>query len=131
MGSETKICPYCGEEININARKCKHCHTWLEGDESPSRIPPAKRCPFCNWLIPRDSITCPKCGEYLVETRDNDSNSGCGCRSGCGCILVILIVVLFILLPIVQALFPGIAFVADFILYFLIGVLLAIIFFRD
>lgn len=26
---ETKKCPYCGEEININAVKCKHCGEWL------------------------------------------------------------------------------------------------------
>lgn len=28
-GSETKRCPYCGEEINVNAKKCRHCKEWL------------------------------------------------------------------------------------------------------
>ena len=28
--AETKQCPFCGEEININAKKCKHCGEWLE-----------------------------------------------------------------------------------------------------
>ncbi|MFO7951912.1 MAG: hypothetical protein R6U91_03780 [Bacillota bacterium] len=27
---ESKICPYCCEEIKINARKCKHCHSYLD-----------------------------------------------------------------------------------------------------
>ena len=24
-----KQCPYCGEDISINAKKCKHCGEWL------------------------------------------------------------------------------------------------------
>jgi uncharacterized membrane protein YvbJ len=28
--SETKNCPYCGEQILIVAKKCKHCGEWLE-----------------------------------------------------------------------------------------------------
>lgn len=27
---QTKRCPYCGEEILASAKKCKHCHEWLE-----------------------------------------------------------------------------------------------------
>ena len=29
MNEDIKICPYCGEEININAIKCKHCGEML------------------------------------------------------------------------------------------------------
>jgi uncharacterized membrane protein YvbJ len=27
---ETKRCPYCGEEILLTAKKCKHCKEWLD-----------------------------------------------------------------------------------------------------
>ena len=33
--SETKICPFCAEEIKFNARKCKHCGSML-GSNVPS-----------------------------------------------------------------------------------------------
>ena len=26
----TTLCPYCGEEIFVLAKKCKHCGEWLE-----------------------------------------------------------------------------------------------------
>lgn len=32
MEGETKKCPYCGGEVNINAIKCKHCKEWLTDD---------------------------------------------------------------------------------------------------
>ena len=33
----TNQCPYCGEDISINAKKCKHCGEWLS--EKPSYQP--------------------------------------------------------------------------------------------
>lgn len=32
---ETKLCPYCGEEILTTAKKCKHCGEWLEPKDAP------------------------------------------------------------------------------------------------
>ena len=31
---QTKICPYCREEILAEAKKCKHCGEWLDGSHS-------------------------------------------------------------------------------------------------
>ena len=32
---EHRNCPACGEEILATARKCKHCHEWLDGSLHP------------------------------------------------------------------------------------------------
>jgi hypothetical protein len=42
--TDTKICPYCGEEVKAAAIKCKHCHSMLsEEDKVPVGAPaPAK-----------------------------------------------------------------------------------------
>lgn len=32
--NETKQCPYCGEDIHVNAVKCPYCRTWIDGRDS-------------------------------------------------------------------------------------------------
>ena len=41
METETKICPYCKEEIKIEAVKCKHCGEFLN-TKTPLKIRPLK-----------------------------------------------------------------------------------------
>lgn len=36
MQKETKICPYCGEEIMASAKKCRYCGEWLVDVHQPS-----------------------------------------------------------------------------------------------
>ncbi len=35
---QVKKCPYFGEEILADAKKCKHCGEWLEVSEQPARV---------------------------------------------------------------------------------------------
>ncbi len=61
INGPTKICPYCGEVILAVAKKCKHCHEYLQED-APATM---TQCPVCGEEIPSDSKTCPICNEQI------------------------------------------------------------------
>lgn len=50
----TKPCPYCAEQIEASAVKCKHCEEFLDAREPPgtegavsSPAKPGRQCPRC------------------------------------------------------------------------------------
>lgn len=55
MTNNTK-CPFCGEEIQITAKKCKHCGEWLNN-----------HCPICGETIPQNANICPECNTPLKQ----------------------------------------------------------------
>lgn len=71
---QTKTCPYCGEEINVNAIKCKHCGEFLE--EKKEKVTGTKACPFCGEEILASAVKCKHCGEFLNKTIDRSATSG-------------------------------------------------------
>lgn len=58
-----KICPFCGKEINKNAKKCRFCNNWID-EEIP--------CPYCAEMIKASAKKCRYCGEWLNKDSEED-----------------------------------------------------------
>ncbi|ODS35195.1 hypothetical protein BEH94_01935 [Candidatus Altiarchaeales archaeon WOR_SM1_SCG] len=69
--SKTKRCPFCAEEIQFDAIKCKHCGEWLNkrpADEpQPYNEYPKNWDEIRKYVYKRDNYTCQQCGATDVE----------------------------------------------------------------
>ena len=69
-----KKCPYCAEEIQDEAIKCKHCGEMLTKKELPKKI--AATCPQCSKEYDNSWKVCLQCRVPLVrrETEEIDTS---------------------------------------------------------
>lgn len=76
--SKTRNCPYCKEEIKVDAIKCKHCGTSV----APEKPGHEGTCPYCKEQIHPEAIKCKHCKTDLRPTRISEGRCDCGGRRG-------------------------------------------------
>ncbi len=80
MDKETKKCPFCGEEILVTAKKCKHCKQFLPNDTEKPTESTTKTCPFCGEEIMASAKKCKHCGEWLDYQDKQEQSSIVHCQ---------------------------------------------------
>jgi hypothetical protein len=55
--NSTRICPFCREEINEAAIRCKHCHSWTPTE----KVGHGGVCPLCKEQIHPEATRCKHC----------------------------------------------------------------------
>lgn len=74
-----KKCPFCSEEIQDEATKCRYCGEFLSGQGVSNITDP---CTDCGVPVPVDRGFCPKCGVIQIRRASGRGTIKCpACRS--------------------------------------------------
>lgn len=73
--SKTRECPYCKEDILVDAIKCKHCSSSVSAEKPAHK----GKCPFCKEDINPEAVKCYHCKSMLNSTMGAPTTPGCGC----------------------------------------------------
>ena len=84
MEQNKQECPFCGNEIDIDATQCPECGEAL-----------LKNCPYCGENIKTNAKKCPHCGEcfYKISSNNKDIND----YAKLGLLICLLIIIFFTL----------------------------------
>jgi ribosomal protein L40E len=65
----SKVCPNCREELDIEVQYCSKCGTKQEIPEPvvKEELPDDKVCPNCNTVCDQESLFCSTCGTKIEE----------------------------------------------------------------
>ncbi len=73
--NKTRECPYCKEDILVDAIKCKHCSSSVQ----PEKPAHEGKCPFCKEDINPGAIKCYHCKSMLDSALAAPTTMDCGC----------------------------------------------------
>ena len=99
---EQKQCPYCGEYINIHAKKCRFCREWLEqpaADTEATQVQQPVQQPV------QPSVELPQ--EVVDDATENEDKKDGSTVLGCAILSLVAVAAVALVVFLIQCTFPS------------------------